>query len=167
MLEGAEAGDGVEAPVLLRRQLSGVSNLDLEAVATARCRLRRGQRHPDPVTTALADEGQQRPPAAAEVQHPHPWLDPDLLGDVLVLSALSLLEAEREITVVLCAAEVSQLAEAEPKDPVDQRVGELEVGAIGHAASVSGPGAGPGLRGLSACLPNAGLGYPGVRLGWL
>ncbi len=34
---------------------------------------------------------------------------------------------QREVAVVLGAAEVGQLAQAEAKDPVDQRVGELEV----------------------------------------
>ena len=53
-------------------------------------------------------------------------------GDVLVLAPLRLLEGEGEVAVVLGAAEVGQLAQAEPEDPVDQRVGELEILAVGH-----------------------------------
>jgi hypothetical protein len=44
--------------------------------------------------------------------------DVDLLGDVVVLAPLGLLEAQgEEVTVVLGAAEVRELAEAEPYDP--------------------------------------------------
>jgi hypothetical protein len=48
-----------------------------------------------------------------------------------VLSPLRLLEAEREVSVVLGAAEIGQLSEAEPEDPVDQGVGEVEIRAVG------------------------------------
>ena len=92
---------------------------------------------PTPSRAALADVVEQRPPAAAEVEQPPPGLDPDLLGDVLVLAPLRLLEREREVTVVLGAAEVGELAQAEPEDPVDQRVGEVDVRAVGHAKAAS------------------------------
>jgi hypothetical protein len=49
-----------------------------------------------------------------------------------VLARLRLLEREREVAVVLRAAEISKLAEAQPEDPVDRGVGELDVGAAGH-----------------------------------
>jgi hypothetical protein len=49
-----------------------------------------------------------------------------------VLSPLRLLERQREVTVVFGTAEVGQLAEAEPEDPVDQRVREVEAIAICH-----------------------------------
>jgi hypothetical protein len=68
--------------------------VDVEAVAPAGLGLRGRKRHPDTLSPALADEVQQRPPAAAEVEHPAAGPDADLLGDVLVLSPLRLLERE-------------------------------------------------------------------------
>ena len=109
-----------------------VVQVDVEAVPPARRRLRRRQRDADPDAAAAADEIEQRAPAAAEVEHPPARPDPDLLGDVLVLAPLSLLEAQREVAVVLRPAEVGQLSETEPEDAVDQRIGELEVLALGH-----------------------------------
>ena len=58
------------------------------------------------------------PPAATEVEHAAAGLDPDLLGDVLVLAPLRLLERQREVAVVLGAAEVRELAHAEAEDPI-------------------------------------------------
>jgi hypothetical protein len=54
-----------------------------------------------------------------------------------VLAALGLLEAEREVAVELRAAEVRQLAQAEPEDAVGERVGEVEVAAGGDACSLT------------------------------
>jgi hypothetical protein len=42
-----------------------------------------------------------------------------------MLPALCLFEAEGEVAVELGAAEIGELAEAEPKDPVGQRVREV------------------------------------------
>ena len=47
---------------------------------------------------------------------------------------------QREVAVVLRSAEVRQLAQAEPEDPVDQRIGELEVLAVGHGLEMRGKG---------------------------
>ena len=71
---------------------------------------------PTPLAPRARAVVQQRAPAAAEVEHPPPGRDADLLGDVLVLAPLRLLEGEREVAVVLGAAEVGKLAEAEPED---------------------------------------------------
>ena len=95
---------------------------------------------PVPVPPRPRTKCQQRPPPAAEVEHPPAGPDPDLLGHVLVLAPLRLLEAEREIAVVLGAAEVRQLAEAEPEDAVGQRVREVDLRLVGHLRS---PAAGP------------------------
>ena len=86
----------------------------------------------DARSPAAADVVEQRSPAAAQIEHAATRADPDLLGDVVVLAPLGLLEAEREVAVVLRTAEVGELAQAEPEDPVDQRVGEFEVGALRH-----------------------------------
>ena len=135
MLEGAEAGDRVEATEARRGSTCRASSR-----RTSRPWRRQASAcadesvTPTPGRPALADEGEQRAPAAAEVEHAPAGPDPDLLGDVLVLAPLRLLERQREVAVVLRAAEVGQLAEAEPEDPVDQRVGELEVLAVGHSS---------------------------------
>src|SRR5439155_1490471 len=73
-----------------------------------------------------------RPPAPAQVEQPSAGPAPNLLGDVVVLASLSLFEAEGEVTVVLRAAEVGEVAQAEPKDAIDQRIGELEVLLVSH-----------------------------------
>ena len=108
--------------------------MDVEPVALAGGLLRARERDAHARRALLADGGQERAPAAAEVEHAAARLDADLLGHVLVLAALGLLEAHREVAVVLRAAEVGQLSEADPEDAVDQRVGEVEVLAVGHAA---------------------------------
>src|SRR5258707_13013791 len=66
--------------------------------------------------------------------HPRPrlWHDAQLIGDVLVLAPLRRLKAEREVAVVLGAAEVRELPHAEPEHPVCQRVGEVDVLPVGH-----------------------------------
>ena len=142
VLEGAEAGDRVERPEALARQLAGVEQPHVEPVPPARRRLCARERHAQRRPAAAAHEVEQRAPAAAEVEHPPPGPDPDLLGDVLVLAPLRLLEADREVAVVLRAAEVRELAEAEPEDAVGQRVGEVELRPIGHGLTVFAPPAG-------------------------
>ena len=132
MLEGAEARDGVERAEAVARDLPRVVEVDVEAVAPAGRRLRGGQGDADPGAASAADEVEQRAPAAAEVEHAPARSDPDLLGHVLVLAPLGLLEAQREVAVVLGSAEVRELSQAEPEDAIDQRVGELEVVAVGH-----------------------------------
>jgi len=50
-----------------------------------------------------------------------------------MLAPLGLLEAQRKVTVVLGAAEVRELSQAEPEDPIDQRIRELEIRAVSHS----------------------------------
>ena len=139
VLEGAEARDGVERTEAGAGDLPCVVQVDVEPVPPARRRLRGGQRDTDPGAAPAPDESEQRAPAAAQVQHAPARPDPDLLSHVLVLALLSLLEAEREVTVVLGPAEVGQLTETEPEDPIDQRIREVEVLALGHVrAGASG-----------------------------
>ena len=127
-----------KGPKVSRVTLPRVLEVDVEAVAPAGLRLRRGQRHPDAGRPPPADEVEQRAPSAAQVEHAPARADPDLLGHVLVLAPLSLLQGQREVAVVLGAAEVGQLPQAEPEDAVDQRVGELEVVAVGHRGQLIG-----------------------------
>src|SRR5215211_8420899 len=159
VLEGAEAGHCVEAAEAVAADLPSVLEVHVQAVPPAGRRLRRrkGDAHPAPAT--LADERQQRPPATAEVEHPPAGPDADLLGHVAVLAALSLLEAHGEVTVVLGPAEVRQLPETEPEDAVDQRVGEFEVLASGHA---SGPEPTPTPTQASPGLPTPPEASPGL-----
>ena len=132
VLERAEAGHRVEAAEVVGRDPPRVLEVDVQPVAPAGRRLRRGQGDPHAGGAPAAGEVEQRAPAAAQVEHAPPGPDPDLLGHVLVLAPLGLLEAEREVAVVLGSAEVGQLSQAEPEDAIDQRVGELEVVAVGH-----------------------------------
>jgi hypothetical protein len=134
VLEGAQARDRVELAEAVAVHLQRVVEPDVEAVAPARLRLSARQRDPHPLRTALAHVVQERSPAAAEVQHAPAGIDADLIRHVLVLASLGLLERHREVAVVLRAAEVRELSEAEPEDAVDQRIRELEVGAVGHSS---------------------------------
>ena len=93
MLERAEARHGVERTEALPVDLARVLEVDLEPVPAAGRQLRRGQRHPHPVAAARPGVGEQRTPAATEVEQPSPRADPDLLGHVIVLAPLRLLEA--------------------------------------------------------------------------
>jgi len=123
-------------------------------VLPAGLQLRRRQGHADPLPTALAVVGEQRPPAAAEIEQPPSRPDSDPLGDVIVLAALRLLEGQREVAVELGAAEIGELAEAEPEDPVDQRVREIEVTAIGDRPNLSSR-RGAGVAGASVSVVTA------------
>lgn len=136
VLEGAEAGDAVEGPEALAGDGPRVVKTDVEAVAATGLGLRGREGDADAVGGSLADEVEERTPATAEVEDPPARLDPDLLADVLVLPPLGLLEGQGEVAVVFGAAEVSQLAEAETEDAVDQRVGEVEVSAVGDPETV-------------------------------
>ena len=122
-----------------------VREVDVEAVAPAGLGLRGGERDADARRAPAADVVQQRPPAAAEVEHPPAGRDPDLLGDVVVLAALGLLERQREVAVVLGPAEVGHLAQAEAEDAVDQRVGEVEVARSAMVLGGARPSAGAGV----------------------
>jgi hypothetical protein len=93
---------------------------------------------PTPGRATAPNEVKERAPPAAQVEHAPPGCDPDLLGHVLVLAPLSLLEVQREVAVVLGAAEVRKLAQAEPEDAIDQRIGELDVVAVGHGSNADG-----------------------------
>jgi hypothetical protein len=47
-----------------------------------------------------------------------------------MLAPLGLLEAQREVTVVLGAAEVREFPQTEPEDAIDQRIRELQIRAV-------------------------------------
>jgi len=132
VLEGAQARDGVERAEVFAGDLPRVVEVHVEAVPPAGRRLRGGQGDAQPGAAPAPDEVKERAPAAAQVEHPPSRLDPDLLGHVGVLAPLSLLQAQREIAVVLGCAEIGELSQAEPEDAIDQRAGELEVVALGH-----------------------------------
>src|SRR5215211_170678 len=132
VLERSEARHRVERPEAVACDLADVIEARVESVAPAGVRLCLRERHPEPLAATLADVVEERPPAAAQIQDPTARADPDLLRDVRVLARLGLLERHREVAVVLGPAEVRHLAQAQPEDPVDQRVGELEVRALGH-----------------------------------
>jgi hypothetical protein len=106
--------------------------MDVETVPPTGSHLLGGQGDTDPCRTPVADEAQQRPPAAAEIEHPAARPDADLLGDILMLAPLGLLEAQREVTVVLGAAEVREFPQTEPEDAIDQRIRELQIRAVSH-----------------------------------
>src|SRR5262249_18432243 len=131
-------------------ELPRVGEAHVEAVAPARRDLRGRERDPDARPAAPADDVEHRSPPATQVEDAPARTDPDLLGDEVVLAGLGLLEAEREVPVVLGAAEVGQLSQAESEQSVDQRVGELEVIAVSHVLT---PGSKP--RG-AWCAPRAG-----------
>src|SRR5262249_47243962 len=82
--------------------------------------------------TDAPDVVEQSTPAAAEIENAPSRLDPDLLRNVVVLAPLSLLEGQREVTVVLGSAEVRELTQAEPDDPIGQRIAEIDVLAVSH-----------------------------------
>jgi hypothetical protein len=88
---------------------------------------------PDPGATSVADEIQQRPPPAAEIEHSAVGPDAYLLGHILMLAPLGLLEAQGEITVVLGAAEVRELSQTQPENAIDQRIGEREICPVSHS----------------------------------
>ena len=112
VLEGAEARDRVERAEALADHLPRVIQVHVEAVATAGGDLCRGQGHADSLCADAADKVEQPTPAAAQVEDPASWLDPDLLGHVVVLASLSLFEGQREVAVVLGSAEVRELPQA-------------------------------------------------------
>ena len=132
MLEATDTRHGVERAEAVAGDLTRVVQVDVEPVPPTGSHLRGGQRDADPGATPGADEIQQRPPAAAEIEHPAARPDAYLLGHILMLAPLGLLEAQGEVTVVLRAAEVRELSQTEPEDAIDQRVGELEIRAVSH-----------------------------------
>jgi hypothetical protein len=72
------------------------------------------------------------PQTAAEVEHPAARPDAYLLGHELVLAPLSLLETRGKVAVGLGFAEVHELPQAEPQNPIDHRIAELEILAVSH-----------------------------------
>src|SRR2546421_12433603 len=101
-------------------------------MAAARVHLCGGQGHAEARRADLADEVEQPTPATAEIENSAAGLDPDSLRHVLVLAPLRLLESQREVTVVLRAAEIRQLPQTEANDPVGQRIAEVDVRALAH-----------------------------------
>ena len=146
VLEGAEARHRVERAEAVAGDLARVTEVDVQAVPPAGRRLRGGQGDADPDAAPAPDEVEQPAPAAAEVEHAPSRADPDLLGHVLVLAALSLLEAQGKVTVVLRSAEVRKLSETEPEDAIDQRIVELEIRAVGHGLEGGGKGSAASIR---------------------
>src|SRR5436305_4425942 len=136
MLEATDARDGVERAEAVAGDLPRVVQVDVETVPPTGSHLRGGQRDAHPGATSVADEIQERPPPAAEIEHAAARPDAYLLGHILMLAPLGLLEAQGEITVVLGAAEVRELPETEPEDAIDQRIGELEIRAVSHPESM-------------------------------
>ena len=132
MLEATDARHRVERAEAVAGDLPRVVEVDVETVPPTGSHLRGGQRDADPGATSVSDEIQQRPPPAAEIEHPATRSDADLLGHILVLAPLGLLEAQGEITVVLGAAEVRELSQTEPEDAIDQRIGELDIRPVSH-----------------------------------
>jgi hypothetical protein len=135
VLERAEAGRGVEPAEGVGRHEARVLQVDVEPMVPAGGRLRGGQCDAHAFGPPAPDEVQQRAPAATQVEDPAPGSDAYVVRHVLVLAPLGLFEAEREVTVLPGAAEVSELSQAQPEDAVDQGVGELEVGAVGHGSA--------------------------------
>ena len=113
--------------------------MDLEPVPPAGRQLRRGERHAHPGPAARPGIREQRTPAATEVEQAAPRPDPDLLGHVVVLAPLCLLEIEREIAVELRPAEIGELTETEPNDPISQRIGEVSVPTDDHLTNIRLP----------------------------
>src|SRR5581483_3245778 len=132
MLKRTEARDGVEHAEALSVDLARVLEVDLEPVPAAGRQLCRRERHAHRDASARSGIGYQRPPATTQVEQASARPDSHLFGDIVVLAALGLLEAEREIPVEHRAAEIRQLTEAEPDDPVGQRVGEVGIPAVRH-----------------------------------
>ena len=132
MLERAEAGGGVERTEGVAGDLACILEVDVESVALAGLELGRGKRHADAAGADIAKVVEQGSPAAAEVDHSLARLEPQLLGHVRVLAPLRLLERQREVAVVLGAAEVGHVTETQPDHLVGQRVGEVDVVAVSH-----------------------------------
>jgi hypothetical protein len=101
VLEGAEAGHGVEPAEGVGREAARVLEVDVEPVGAAGSRLRGGQGDAHSAGSSAPGEVEQRAPPATEVKDLPPGCDADLVGHVLVLAALGLLEAQREVAVVL------------------------------------------------------------------
>jgi hypothetical protein len=135
VLKRPEARDRIKPAKGLARHPTRVANVDVEAVATASCCLSRGQRYAQPARADVTNVVQQPAPTTAEIKHPSPRPNPDLLGHVLVFAALRLLKAQREVAVVFGSAEVRQLAQAESNDPISQRIGEVQVLTVGHGSA--------------------------------
>ena len=144
MLERSEARHGVERAKARPVDLTRVLEVDLEPVPATGPQLRRGERHPHRHATARLGIREQRTPPATQVEQSPPRPDPDLVGHVIVLAPLRLLELEREVPVEHRAAEIGQLTEAEPNNPVSQRVREVGVPAVRHPPPTYAPrSAGP------------------------
>jgi hypothetical protein len=130
VLKGAEARDGVEGSERLTRNTPRVVKVDVEPVTAAGRGLGRGQGDADPGRADAPDVVQQPAPPAAEVEYATTGFEAELLGDIVVLAALCLLQAQGKIAVELGSAEIGELSETEPDDAVSQRIGEIKVFAI-------------------------------------
>src|SRR5271155_2949722 len=108
--------------------------MHVETMPPARGMLRLREGHAQPGGANISYELDQRSPPATEVENTPARSDPDQLSHILVLAVLSLEQAQGEVAVVLGSAEVSQLSQAEPEDAIGQRIGEVDVIAIGHMA---------------------------------
>jgi hypothetical protein len=133
--ESAKARHGVEPAKAVGGEQPRVEKAHVEAMAPTRGVLRARQGDTQSGGATIAREVEQQPPPASEVEHTPARADPDLLSHVLVLSMLGLLQAHREVAVVLGCAEIGEVSQAEPKDSVRQRIGEVDVMAVGHGGS--------------------------------
>ena len=120
MLEGSETGDRVEGAEALAREAPAVEQVHVETVTPAGGHLRRRQGDADTVAPSAPNRVEQRAPTTAEVEHTTARSEADLLGDELVLPILCLFQGHRKVAVVLRAAEVGQLSQAEAEHAVDQ-----------------------------------------------
>ena len=132
MLKRPQARHGIKAAKTLAADVPRILEVDLEAVLAAGRQLGRGQGDPHPRAAASPSVCQQWTPATAEVQQPASRPDPDLGRHIVMLAPLRLLEAEREVPIEFGAAEIRQLTQAEPDDPVGEGIGEVDVAAIRH-----------------------------------
>jgi hypothetical protein len=84
--------------------------VNIEAAPSTGRRLRGRQGDAKPRPAPFAHVLEQCAPAAAQIKFASARTDIDLLTDVVVLAPLGLLEAQREVTVLVGAAEVRELA---------------------------------------------------------
>ena len=148
MLEGAQADHPVEGAKGFRGHRPGVHQVDVKSVPDVGLLLTMRQRHADAANAKVPEVGQHRAPSAAEVEDPAAGRHLNLPGNVFVLAALRLLQREREVAVILGAAEIGKLADAHPEEAIGERVGEIDVGSSGHGGETSAkrPGSGSVVR---------------------
>src|SRR5579859_5206557 len=127
MLERAHRRDRVERSEGVLGDGAAIDQMRVEPVLAARGQLAARERHADGLHAAIGQIAQQSAPAAPHVEHALSRLELERLPDEVVLAPLRLLEREREVAVVFRTAEIARLPDAEPEEPVDERVREIEI----------------------------------------